>query len=153
MELALTILFILLVIANLIWGKKDSPNIEPKPKHQQTHEPEEPNEPFTIPVDDTKDFTSPIQYSNQFCTAAEKAQHLKSAYWHTLKQKRLALANHKCESCNKQTYLYLHHVDYSNLLAENLNDVRAICFECHQDIHNRLGYDRTTLYPISRNLT
>ena len=96
----------------------------------------------------TTESENPIKYSNQFCTAQEKSEHMQSQYWFNLKQYRLALANYVCESCGTSGPLELHHVDYSNLLAENINDVRVICRQCHQAVHNRLGYNRTTLFPI-----
>ena len=74
---------------------------------------------------------------------------MQSQYWFDLKQYRLALANYVCESCGTSGPLELHHVDYSNLLAENINDVRVICRQCHQAIHDRLGYSRETYYNIN----
>ena len=96
----------------------------------------------------TTESDNPIKYSNQFCTAQEKSEHMQSQYWFDLKQYRLALANYVCESCGTSGPLELHHVDYSNLLAENINDVRVICRQCHQAIHDRLGYSRETYYNI-----
>ena len=151
MELA--ILFLLLVFANLVWNyfTADPPSITTDRRttksDQPTKRPESNDNQPTV-LTRTTESDNPIKYSNQFCTAQEKSEHMQSQYWFNLKQYRLALANYVCESCGTSGPLELHHVDYSNLLAENINDVRVICRQCHQTVHNRLGYDRTTLFPI-----
>ena len=151
MELA--ILFLLLVFANLVWNHftADPPSITTDRRttksDQPTKQPKPINDQPTVLIRTTES-DNPIKYSNQFCTAQEKSEHMQSQYWFNLKQYRLALANYVCESCGTSGPLELHHVDYSNLLAENINDVRVICRQCHQTVHSHLGYDRTTLFPI-----
>ena len=151
MELA--ILFILLVFANLVWNHftADPPSIttdrRTSKSDQTTKQPKSNDNQPTVLIRTTES-DNPIKYSNQFCTAQEKSEHMQSQYWFDLKQYRLALANYVCESCGTSGPLELHHVDYSNLLAENINDVRVICRQCHQTVHNRLGYSRETYYSI-----
>lgn len=151
MELA--ILFLLLVFANLVWNyfTADPPSITTDRRtiksDQPTKRPESIDNQPTVLIRTTES-DNPIKYSNQFCTAQEKSEHMQSQYWFDLKQYRLALANYVCESCGTSGPLELHHVDYSNLLAENINDVRVICRQCHQAVHNRLGYSRETYYGI-----
>ena len=151
MELA--ILCLLLVFANLVWNHftAEPPSITTDRRTIKSDQPTKQLKPIdnqpTV-LTRTTESDNPIKYSNQFCTAQEKSEHMQSQYWFNLKQYRLALANYVCESCGTSGPLELHHVDYSNLLAENINDVRVICRQCHQTVHNRLGYDRTTIYNI-----
>ena len=154
MELA--ILFILLVFANLVWNHFTAESPSTTTDHRTTKSDQPTNQQSTnnqpTVLTHTTESDNPIKYSNQFCTAQEKSEHMQSQYWFNLKQYRLALANYVCESCGTSGPLELHHVDYSNLLAENINDVRVICRQCHQTVHNRLGYDRTTIFNIKDTL-
>ena len=91
--------------------------------------------------------TNPLT-DTMFISAAEKAKYMKSIKWHSLKQQRLAIANYQCESCSSAKQLELHHVTYQRLTVENLEDIRIQCNSCHNKVHNELGYDRQTYYPI-----
>ena len=83
-----------------------------------------------------------------FISAKEKAAYLQSSDWKALKKRRLIIANNCCEVCCCKHSLHLHHETYENLTQESINDVKIICSECHQKIHDILGYDRTEYYPI-----
>ena len=115
MELA--ILFLLLVFANLVWNHftADPPSITTDRRttksDQPTKRPESIDNQPTV-LTRTTESDNPIKYSNQFCTAQEKSEHMQSQYWFDLKQYRLALANYVCESCGTSGPLELHHVDY-----------------------------------------
>lgn len=87
--------------------------------------------------------------SDPFMSALEKRIYLQSAEWKALKQQRLALANNACEHCGCKSNLHLHHVTYKRLGAEELSDLRIVCFSCHNKIHEKLGKDRLTDYPLS----
>lgn len=87
-----------------------------------------------------------------FISAEAKLAYLQSAEWHTLKNQRLKIAQYKCECCGSTTQLQCHHITYERLTAEHIDDLVILCGGlngCHQRIHNLLGYDRTTEYPIS----
>lgn len=86
-----------------------------------------------------------------FMSAKDKAHYLMSNKWKQLKQQRMDIAQHKCEvvGCNHTTNLVLHHETYIRLSNEGINDVKIICKQHHQQIHDLLGYDRLTEYPIS----
>ena len=87
-----------------------------------------------------------------------KADYLGSTEWATLRKHRLAIAGNKCESCGNTINLQLHHITYTRLTRENIEDVRIVCGDtwvagtklpgCHQKIHDKYGYDRGTKYPI-----
>ena len=84
-----------------------------------------------------------------FISAEDKLAYMLTKEWTELKQLRLVIANHKCECCGSAHNLHLHHVTYERLTQELLSDVVILCSLCHTKLHNILGYDRTTLYPIS----
>ena len=84
-----------------------------------------------------------------FISAEDKLEYMQSEKWRTLRFSRLMIAQYKCESCGSFHNLNLHHVTYERLTQEELEDVAILCEACHTKLHNLLGYDRTTLYPIS----
>lgn len=88
----------------------------------------------------------------RFISAEDKAIYLQSLEWHAIREKRLALARYKCEVCGSTESLQCHHITYERLTCEHIDDLVILCGGsngCHQRIHTLLGYDRTTLYPIS----
>ena len=88
---------------------------------------------------------------NMFMSAEDKQAYMHSNKWKNLKKYRMIIANNKCEvlGCNETDNLQLHHITYENLGDEDINDVRIVCGDHHQQIHDKLGYDRTTEYPIT----
>jgi len=94
--------------------------------------------------------TIPDTYTagNQYMSAKEKREYLKSSKWKTLRDLMYILHDSKCECCGNSESLEVHHNTYERLGSEDLSDLNLVCRGCHQDIHDRLGYDRTTQYPI-----
>ena len=97
------------------------------------------------------DSTPEVQPQKQlmFISSAEKLAYMKTEQWKQLKSIRLRIAQNKCECCGSTNKLHLHHVNYERLTQELIEDVAILCEECHNKVHSILGYDRTTLYPIS----
>lgn len=83
-----------------------------------------------------------------YISAEQKQAHLRSAYWYNLKQQRRDICNNLCEQCNLVPPTELHHLHYTNLLHESIDDVVYLCTDCHQAIHNIYGYDRASTYPL-----
>ena len=84
------------------------------------------------------------KHQDLICTALEKVV--------VGKTKRLIIAQYKCESCGSNVQLQCHHITYERLTRERIDDLVILCGGsngCHQRIHDILGYDRTTEYPIS----
>jgi hypothetical protein len=94
--------------------------------------------------------TIPDTYTagNQYMSAKEKREYLKSSKWKTLQDLMYILHDSKCECCGNPESLEVHHNTYERLGSEDLSDLNLVCRDCHQHIHGRLGYDRTTQYPI-----
>jgi hypothetical protein len=84
-----------------------------------------------------------------FISAELKQAYMQSKEWKALKLSRLKIAQHQCEHCGSVYSLQLHHITYERITQEEINDVAILCNICHQKIHDKLGYDRATKYPIS----
>lgn len=107
---------------------------------------------YTLNQDNIIDLELHKTQSLMFISAEAKLAYLQSAEWHNLKNQRLKIAQYKCECCGSTTQLQCHHITYERLTAEHIDDLVILCGGsngCHQRIHNLLGYDRTTEYPLS----
>jgi len=110
---------------------------------------------------DPKPVHKPIRYANQFCTRAEKQEHMRSEYWLDLKAERMVIANGTCEvdGCDRQHNLHLHHTHYLTLLVESVDDVVLVCGDFyvdgtlvkghHQQVHDKTGYSRVNTHDLS----
>lgn len=111
-----------------------------------------------------KTYTRPAKYqenlsTNPFMSAKEKQAYMQSSKWKTLKSIKLSQTNHKCEHCGSKSNLQLHHNTYKRLGAEDIADLNILCGDrtekgklvkgCHSKVHEILGKDRVTDYPIS----
>lgn len=103
---------------------------------------------FKFTYSDSTPEVEPIKQL-MFVSAKDKLEYMQSEKWKQLKLERLRIAQHKCESCGSTHNLHLHHITYERLTQELIEDVVILCNGCHTHIHSILGYDRTTLYPIS----
>ena len=86
--------------------------------------------------------------SGKFISREEKLIYLQSAKWGELRSACFARDNHKCLKCGSTSYLNCHHISYTNLGNEKLSELATLCESCHTALHNKLGYDRTTIYKI-----
>ncbi len=89
--------------------------------------------------------------ANQFMSAKEKQTYLQSTEWRTLRNQVFTRDNHTCQSCGSQSSLNCHHIMYDRLGAEELEDLITLCKNCHTALHIRLGYDRGTIYKITKD--
>lgn len=109
-----------------------------------------PNKPvFSPDYDQTPDFTINLKPSDQFMSAEDKYNYLLSPKWQDLRTQVFIRDNYTCQSCNSTKLLECHHINYINLGTESLKDLITLCRPCHQNIHNQLGYDRTTIFNIN----
>lgn len=137
---------------------KDKPKQSNESKSDYSESPIVQNKPDKIkPKPKSKSHKAPTfdylgQYKHQqykFISASDKIEYMKSAKWKLLKEQRLTIADNKCEYCGSKHNLHLHHETYERLTVEEIEDLKILCSVCHTKIHNLLGYDRTTEYPIS----
>lgn len=80
----------------------------------------------------------------------EYAAYLRSAHWLEFRQKAIDWADNRCQLCNDNTPLQVHHRDYSRLGKERLNDVIALCVGCHRIFHDRIGKPKSERKPRQR---
>ena len=67
----------------------------------------------------------------------EYTAYLKSAEWKLLRRKALDHADDRCQTCNSNKTLHVHHRVYPKELGtEKLNDLTVLCNKCHYLFHN-----------------
>lgn len=83
-------------------------------------------------------------------------QYLQSNHWIFLKKAFYASGLFKgcCEVCfNPNVPLQIHHKSYKRLGKERLNDLIAVCGDCHLTIHKRVGItSRTNVWNAHKSL-
>ena len=67
----------------------------------------------------------------------EYKNYLKTRLWNFTRKKKLEEAEYKCQLCgNKGVKLHVHHNTYEHIGDEDMNDLIALCEECHKKFHN-----------------
>ncbi len=59
--------------------------------------------------------------------------------WQYLREAALRRAGQRCEACNSEAELHVHHRTYENIGNENLSDLLVLCASCHTAIHRAAG--------------
>lgn len=67
-------------------------------------------------------------------------EYLKTEHWQEIRELKLQSVNYKCQICNSNKELNIHHRSYENLYNEqnHLEDLTVLCKECHGLYHDRL---------------
>lgn len=102
------------------------------------------------PTEPIKPLDSPgkFHYGNQFMSAEDKQLYLKSVKWAKLRNAVFTRDAHTCQMCGSQHSLQCHHISYECLGNEPLEHLTTLCNTCHTLLHNKLGYDRKSIFPI-----
>lgn len=79
----------------------------------------------------------------------KKQAYLQSNRWRSKRLERLAIDGYRCQSCRATGALEVHHKTYRNLEHEPMSDLISLCRKCHQDVHDKYGYDYNGSFPIS----
>jgi hypothetical protein len=66
------------------------------------------------------------------------AQYLKTEHWKNLRSKMLKRAKYKCELCNDNRRLHVHHKTYERRGCEWKSDLIVLCEDCHAKFHDKL---------------
>lgn len=68
-------------------------------------------------------------------------EYLKTEHWQEVRELKLQSVNYKCQICNSNKELNIHHRSYENLYDEqnHLEDLTVLCKECHGLYHDRLA--------------
>jgi uncharacterized protein YlaI len=64
-----------------------------------------------------------------------KAIYYTLPHWHRVKQERHARDSHRCVLCMSGSDLRCHHVSYSKLFNEPIEDLMTLCETCHERVH------------------
>lgn len=63
-------------------------------------------------------------------------EYLQSPEWDFLRKAKLREADHRCQLCNASKTLHVHHRTYDNVFHERLQDLIALCEDCHEKFHS-----------------
>ena len=101
-----------------------------------------------LPYETGNHFKIDPTLTGQFMSAEDKSAYLQSPKWQALRQQVIA-RDKCCVVTGRTSNLDVHHVTYKRLGNELLEDLVLIHRDVHNAIHQKLGYDRTTYFPIS----
>jgi hypothetical protein len=73
--------------------------------------------------------------------------YLKSQEWAVRRAKVMRRAGHICEGCGNKPATEVHHLTYDHVTEEFLFELVAVCGDCHERLHRRLGEPKRPLQP------
>ena len=65
----------------------------------------------------------------------EYQAYLRGPEWAAKKAARLDLDGHRCQGCQQEEHLQVHHVTYARRGRERISDLITVCDRCHRMIH------------------
>jgi hypothetical protein len=66
-----------------------------------------------------------------------RKQYLRSPHWRETRERALERAGHRCQVCNSEQRLDVHHRTYERIGAEEPGDLTVLCRRCHDLFHGR----------------
>ena len=84
-------------------------------------------------------------YENRQQQEADRIHHLRTMpyreyllteHWQKMRKWALARAKYQCQLCSEKQNLHVHHKTYERRGCEDINDLIALCRECHERHHN-----------------
>ncbi len=84
----------------------------------------------------------------------KKKRYLQSDKWQKIRLKVLKRDHYQCLLCGNgvpQTTLNVHHITYKNIFKENLEDLKLLCEQCHENLHYSLGYPSQNLSILDKD--
>lgn len=79
-------------------------------------------------------------------------QYLQTSHWKTLRLKKLEEVGRRCQLCNSEDRLDVHHRSYEHRGEEPLNDLTVLCRPCHAKFHGKMVVERKDPLPNHRRL-
>lgn len=70
------------------------------------------------------------------------SEYLKTDHWQEVRRKSIKRSGFKCQLCNEEGVLNVHHRTYENRGQEGYLDVIVLCADCHGKFHNKLTISR-----------
>lgn len=71
--------------------------------------------------------------------------YLQSEAWQIRRKWKLEQADHRCQVCNSDEQLHVHHRTYDRIGNERENDLTVLCRDCHALYHNRIDHSPPAL--------
>lgn len=71
-------------------------------------------------------------------SAVKYEEYLRSEAWAEQRRSALFFARNRCQLCNSQDRLEVHHRTYERLGNESPEDLTVLCWSCHKKFHDRL---------------
>lgn len=65
-------------------------------------------------------------------------KYLKSYEWQIKRERALKYAGYRCQICNSEVRLEVHHRTYDNLGDEQPSDLTVLCHDCHKRHSDRM---------------
>lgn len=62
-------------------------------------------------------------------------EYLNSPEWRAVREQRLTKDKYTCRACGNTKNLQVHHLSYSNIYHEKMEDLVTLCQECHSRLH------------------
>ena len=78
----------------------------------------------------------------------EKDAYMKSSKWFKIRKKVLKRDSYMCQACMSKNNLDVHHITYEYTGEEVLENLVAICRDCHSELHEELGFDYYNTFEI-----
>ena len=154
------LIFIAILLILAVWdhfapSTKDTPSDYVKLKPKSKPKPSTPEfweyeDILVEPTELTKPLASPSKFhqGNQFMSAEAKQLYLNSPEWSKLRHAVFTRDSFTCQICGSQHSLQCHHISYAHLGDEPMEHLTTLCNSCHTSLHNQLGYDRKTVFPV-----
>lgn len=70
-------------------------------------------------------------------TSIPYSEYLRTAHWKGVREYALLRAGYRCQLCNSEASLDVHHRTYQGKGSEDYRDVIALCRDCHGKFHNK----------------
>lgn len=129
------LLFIIIIIAISYFEHMGDRPSKPTPKRR-------PRDSFRL-----KSEPQNVNLSEVLMTAREKRKYLNSSEWAD-KRVLVIVRDKVCQCCGSVHANEVHHISYLSLGKEPLSDLVLVCRKCHQEIHDKYGYDRLGYFPL-----
>lgn len=80
-----------------------------------------------------------LSYKIQELRALPYSEYLLTEHWIETREKAKIKSNYRCEVCNSQNQLNVHHKTYENRGCELPEDLIVLCQDCHKTFHHKLA--------------
>jgi len=78
-------------------------------------------------------------------TTKKYRNHISSERWREIRLEKLKSVDYRCERCGDMA-VQVHHKTYKSLGDESLDELEALCKDCHDEKHLNSPYDKSSYY-------